>query len=185
MALDPLFERHGLKIVDLDELTTHGGSIRIYVRHLSSSARSSNALERARMAESDAGFADLSTYTAFQGRVQRLKRDILRFLFDIKDTGRSLAGYGAPAKGNTLLNYCGLGTDCIDFVVDRNPAKQGTYLPGSRIPVLSPDALLQRHPDVVVIMPWNLTAEISSQLRSLHGWRAELVMLVPSPRIAT
>jgi SAM-dependent methyltransferase len=181
-----VFACHGLKLFDVEELPTHGGSLRIYGAHEDDDTkpttdRATELLER----EGAAGFDELQTYTSFGERVQGDKRDILHFLIELKRGGERIAGYGAPAKGNTLLNYCGIGTDFLDYTCDLNPHKQGHLLPGSHIPIRSPDALRHDRPDVVLILPWNLKDEIVEQLAFVREWggrfavRAPELMLLP------
>jgi SAM-dependent methyltransferase len=179
-AVDRIFSHHGLAIFDVEELPTHGGSLRIYTRHEEQPApgRSPRVAELLAR-ERSAGLADISGYAGFEPRVQEVKRDLLAFLIDAKRGGKRIAGYGAAAKGNTLLNYCGIRQDFIDFVVDRNPTKQGRLLPGTRIPVLSPDAIAEARPDYVLILPWNIRAEIVEKLSYIRGWGGKFVVPIP------
>jgi len=175
-----VFEAHGLALFDVEELPTHGGSLRIFGAHAEDAARQQT--DRARDLldrEHAAGFDDLATYTGYGERVQADKRDILAFLIDLKRQGRRLAGYGAPAKGNTLLNFCGIGTDFLDYTCDLNPHKQDHLLPGSHIPIRAPDALREDKPDVVLILPWNLKDEIVEQLSFIREWGGRFVTFVP------
>ena len=178
LALEPALAVHGLSVVDVERLTTHGGSLRV---HLSASGSATEAVERVRGEERAAGLDRIETYAAFGQQVAARKRSILRFLFDLHDRALTVAGYGAPAKGNTLLNYCGIRTDLVSFTVDANPAKQGTLLPGSHIPVLPPDALRERRPDRVVLLPWNLRDELVESLADVRGWGGRFVVLQPEP----
>lgn len=181
-AVAQIFEHHGLPIFDVDELDTHGGSLRIYAQHSESGGREKSVnVERLLSAEEEAGVQALDTYRAFRTRVHATKRNLLRFLIEQKDTGKRIVGYGAPGKGNTLLNYCGIGTDFLEFTVDRNPAKQGTYTPGTRIPILAPQEIDRTKPDYVLILPWNLREEIESQMRHVRDWGGRFV--VPIPRV--
>jgi C-methyltransferase C-terminal domain/Putative zinc binding domain/Methyltransferase domain len=174
------FVAHGLRLFDVEELPTHGGSLRIYGCHDEDSSKPETERAAAlRERERAAGYERLSTYTGFGARVEADKRQILSFLIDLKNSGRRIAGYGAPAKGNTLLNYCGLGRDFLDYTVDLNPHKQGCSLPGSRIPILSPDALREDRPDVVLILPWNLREEIASEHSYIHEWGGRFAACAP------
>lgn len=180
LALEPLFARHGLCVVDVERLSTHGGSLRLYIAHRGG-ATPSGSVEVLRREETAAGLNRAETYEAFGDRVRKLKRSLLRLLIGLVEEGRSIAGYGAPAKGNTLLNYCGIGRDFISFTVDRNVHKQGLLLPGTRIPVLAPDEIARRRPDYVVILPWNLREEIVAQLTAIPKWAGRFIIPVPEP----
>lgn len=178
-----VFERHGLRVYDVEELATHGGSLRIYACHgddesREQSERATELVERERRA----GLLELTTYTSFGARVVEDKRQILQFLIDLKRAGKRIAGYGAPAKGNTLLNYCGVSTDFIDYTCDLNPHKQNLLLPGSHIPIRAPEALQLDHPDVVLILPWNLRDEITEQLKFVRSWGGEFAARCPELR---
>ena len=178
-----VFAKHGLRVFDVEELPTHGGSLRIYVAHAEDQAKpeSERATELARR-ERAAGYEDVDTYRAYARRVQEEKREILSFLIELKRQGLSIAGYGAPAKGNTMLNFCGIGTDFIDYTVDLNPEKQGHLLPGSHIPIRAPEALRETQPEVVLILPWNLREEIMEQLSFIRDWGGRFA--VRAPRLA-
>ena len=178
-----VFEAHGLRLFDVEELPTHGGSLRVFGCHAddpgkpaTTSAADLVGRERA------AGFDDITTYAAYARSVQEEKRAILSFLIDIKRRGASIAGYGAPAKGNTLLNFCGLGTDFIDYTVDLNPNKQGHLLPGTHIPVRATAALRETQPDVVLILPWNLREEIMEQHAYIRDWGGRFAARAPEMR---
>jgi SAM-dependent methyltransferase len=174
-------ERHGLAIFDVEEVPTHGGSLRIYAGHAprSPGERVLELQERERAAELE----DLATYTVFADRVRREKREIVRFFIEQKEAGVSIAGYGAPAKGNTLLNYCGIGRDFIDYTVDLNPHKQGRFLPGTRIPILDPDEIRRTQPDLVFILPWNIRDEVMEQLAFVRDWGGRFAARSPGIRI--
>jgi SAM-dependent methyltransferase len=174
-------ERHGLAIFDVEEVPTHGGSLRIYAGHATRSPgeRVLELQERERAAELE----DLATYTVFADRVRREKREIVRFFIEQKEAGVSIAGYGAPAKGNTLLNYCGIGRDFIDYTVDLNPHKQGRFLPGTRIPILDPDEIRRTQPDLVFILPWNIRDEVMEQLAFVRDWGGRFAARSPGIRI--
>jgi SAM-dependent methyltransferase len=180
LTVSRVFEAHGLRLFDVEELSTHGGSLRIYGCHVDDASKpDSSAAVELRERERGAGYEQLDTYLDYGRRVERDKRQILRFLIDLKEQGQSIAGYGAPAKGNTLLNYCGIGCDFIDFTCDLNPHKQGHFLPGSHVPILSPDAIRERRPDVVLILPWNLKEEIVQQLAYVREWGGRFAARTP------
>jgi SAM-dependent methyltransferase len=179
-----VFAAHGLTLFDVEELPTHGGSLRIYARHDEDAAkpvgeRVADLLKR----EEAAGLGRLETYRSFGERVQRVKWGLLRFLIAAKEEGKSIAAYGAPAKGNTLLNYCGVRTDFLDYTVDRSPHKQGRYLPGVRIPIHGPDRLRETRPDYVLILPWNLKDEIIEQMADVRSWGGRFVVAIPEVRV--
>ena len=180
LAVRRIFARHGLDIVDVDELPTHGGSLRIYARHVGESPRSPRVevLERR---EREFGLDRLETYARFVGQVRQTKRALLDFLLRAKEEGKSIVGYGAPAKGNTLLNYCGVRTDFLDYTVDRSPHKQGLFLPGTRIPIHAPEKIAETRPDYVLILPWNIREEIIEQMAHIRSWGGRFV--VPIPRL--
>jgi hypothetical protein len=175
-----LLERHGLEVFDVEILPTHGGSLRVYGRHAGDTKNATTpAVERLRQQEVEAGLEDLNTYTSFGEQVRETKRKILEFLITARREGKKVAGYGAPGKGNTLLNYCGIRTDFIDFTVDRNPYKQGKFLPGTHIPILSPEAIRESQPEIVVILPWNLKEEIGQQLSYVREWGGKFAVFIP------
>ena len=182
LALEPLFARHGLQVIDVERLSTHGGSLRLYVTHAGQTA-AADPVERLRQEEISAGLDRLATYEAFGHRVRQLKRSLLQLLIGLLESGKSVAAYGAPAKGNTLLNYCGIGRDFIGYTVDRNVHKQGLLLPGTRIPVLAPEEIDKRRPDYVLILPWNLQEEIVTQINRFPGWAGRFIIPVPQPVI--
>jgi len=177
--IDRLFAAHGLSIWDVEELPTHGGSLRILGRHAADPRGTTPAVEAVRSAERRAGLHDIATYGGFAPRVLAVKRDILRFLLDAQLEGKTVAAYGAAAKGNTLLNYCGIRGDLVEFVADLNPHKQGRLLPGSRIPVMPPERIIERQPDYVLVLPWNLREEIAVQLASIRDWGGRFVTAIP------
>lgn len=180
LTLEKVFAAHGMTIFDLDELPTHGGSLRIYVKQADNeSLRVCSAVTDMRALESVRGLDDVATYLAFAEQVKETKRAFLEYLITAKREGRQVVGYGAPGKGNTMLNYCGVKTDFIDYVVDRNPYKHGRFLPGSHIPVCPPEKLAETRPDDIVILPWNLRDEIAQQLDYTREWGARLVVAVP------
>ena len=175
-----VFEHHGLAIFDVEELPTHGGSLRIYARQANDQTKPvSERVEQLLARERDAGFASVDTYLAFAERLPATKRELLRFLIDAKERGTSVVAYGAPAKGTTLLNYCGIGTDFLDYTVDKSPHKQGRYLPGVRLPIHAPDELARTRPDYVFILPWNLRDEIIEELPFIRDWGGRFVVRTP------
>ncbi|WP_166824795.1 class I SAM-dependent methyltransferase [Thalassoroseus pseudoceratinae] len=175
-----IFAHHGLALYDVEELPSHGGSIRIYARHTEDSTKPiSPAVERMLQYEDERGFTDLKTYTSYSQRVEKTKHDLLDLLIRLKREGKQIAGYGAPGKGNTLLNYCGIREDFLDYVVDRNPYKHGRFLPGSHIPIFDIDRIEQTRPDYIFILPWNLRAEITSQLDYTREWGAKFIVAIP------
>lgn len=175
----------GMEVVDVDELSTHGGSLRIYCRHRSEGQPIAPSVAELLDREAAAGLHTLEGHAGFDKAVQTVKRDVLRFLLDAQESGRSVVGYGAPGKGNTLLNYCGIRPDLLSFTVDRNPHKHGKFLPGSRIPVLPPDEIARTRPDFVLVLPWNLRQEISEQLSYVTEWGGRLVFAVPELEVVT
>jgi nucleoside-diphosphate-sugar epimerase len=175
LVVEKIFAAHGLRVFDVEEVGTHGGSLRVFACHEQAAAARPRSLEveRVRREELELGYGRLETYSGFGVRVEATKRSILEFLIKAKRAGKRIAAYGAPGKGNTLLNYCGIRTDMIDYAVDRNPYKHGKVLPGSHIPVFAPDRLAETRPDYIVIMPWNLKAEIVAQLAAVFRmWRS-------------
>jgi len=179
-----VFAKNGLTIFDVEELPTHGGSLRIYACHSEDQSKPGGKnVTDLMIKEKEAGLAELSRYLSFSETVRETKRNILEFMIGEKRGGRSIVGYGAPAKGNTLLNFCGIGTDFIDYTVDRNPHKQGLFLPGSRIPIFPPEKIQETRPDDILILPWNLKEEIMDQLRCLREWRGRFVVLIPEIKV--
>ncbi len=180
LTVSRVFEAHGLRLFDVEELPTHGGSLRIYGCHDDDAAKSESAAARElRERERAGGYESLDTYLEYGRRVEADKRQILGFLIDLKAQGLSIAAYGAPAKGNTLLNYCGIRGDFIDFTCDLNPHKQGHFLPGSHIPIRAPEAIREEKPDVVLILPWNLKDEIMEQLAFIREWGGRFAVRTP------
>lgn len=178
-AVEKCFAANGLKVFDVEELPTHGGSLRVWAQKTVGTRPETDRLNAVRAKEADAGIATLSCYEGFETKVQAIRDSLLAFLKKAKLDGKTFAGYGAAAKGNTLLNYCGVGTDLIDFVVDANPHKQNTLLPGSRIPVHAPDMLKERKPDYVLILPWNLQNEIMESVGYIRDWGGQFLVAVP------
>ena len=182
LALEPLFARHGLEIVEVAELATHGGSLRVFVaprgaRAVDPSVAAILATERA------AGLERLATYAAFGAGVARIKDDFVAFLQSAKREGRRVAGYGAAAKATTLLNYAGVRADLLPYVADKSPHKQGNYVPGVRVPIVAPDRIRTDRPDFVVIFPWNVEDEIRSELADVHTWGGRFVLAIPTLRV--
>ena len=173
----------GLRIFDVEKLETHGGSLRIYACHQGSSHPTSARVRRLLKEELTFGLARLSTYRNFGKKVQRAKQELLGFLNNVKNRDKTIVAYGAAAKGNTLLNYCGIGPNYLDYVVDRNPHKQGTYLPGSHLPVLKPEVIKKTKPDYLLILPWNIKKEILRQMAYIRRWGGQFVLALPKARV--
>jgi SAM-dependent methyltransferase len=180
LSVEQVFARHGLTVFDVEELHTHGGSLRIYARHAdNASPPLSERILELRRREHEDGLGTRDGYHAFGERVHATKRKLLKFLIDAKNRGKSVAGYGAPGKGNTLLNYCGIRTDFLDYTVDANPYKQGKFTPGTRIPIYAPQKLRDTRPDYVLILPWNLKDEIMRQAAYIREWGGRFVVPIP------
>lgn len=178
-AVERILAAHGLRVFDVKELPTHGGSLRVYACHAASARRSEDSVADLRRSEQTAGLTRLETYEHFAARVEHCRKTLTAFVQDAKKSGKSIVGYGAAAKGNTLLNYCGLDATEIDYVVDRNPHKQGKFLPGSHIPIRDPRCIAETQPDYLMILPWNLKREIMSQISGLRDWGGKFVIPVP------
>lgn len=175
-----VFAQHGITLFDVEELPTHGGSLRIYGRHAEDAAKPVGPRVAELLAREQAfGISRMETYASFQERVKETKRKLLSFLIEAKNAGKRIVGYGAPGKGNTLLNYCGTRTDFLDYTVDRSPHKQGRFLPGTRIPILHPDQIALTRPDYVLILPWNLKDEIVKQMAHVREWGGKFVVPIP------
>jgi len=174
-----VFAAHGLTVVDLDEISTHGGSLRLYLQHSASGHAPAAAVEAFRRREDRAGLGSFETYRAFGGRIEENKRALLDFLISARRDGKSIAGYGAPGKANTLLNYCGIRADLLDYTVDRNPYKHGRFTPGTHIPIYPPERLAETRPDFIWILPWNLQEEVAEQLAYAREWGARFFVAVP------
>jgi hypothetical protein len=173
-----------LSIFDVDELPTHGGSLRIYARHTDDASKLiDKKITDLKNREESLGFTHLEHYFSFSEKLKETKRKILTFLIEAKRNGKSIAGYGAPAKGNTLLNYCGIRTDFIDYTVDLSPHKQGHYLPGTHIPIYNPDKIRDTRPDYLVILPWNLKSEIMGQMAYIREWGGKFVVFIPGVEV--
>jgi SAM-dependent methyltransferase len=184
MTVQKMFAHHGLTLFDVEELPTHGGSLRIFARHTNDISHPvTERVEAMRQKELDFGMSRMETYERFGEQVKMTKRKLLRLLCDLKDSGKSIVGYGSPAKGNTLLNYCGIRTDFIDYVVDRNPKKQGLFTPGAHLPILAPEKIFETKPDYVLILPWNIKDEIMEQMRGIRDWGGKFIVPIPEPRV--
>ena len=179
-TVEKMFLAHGLTIFDVDEISTHGGSLRIYARHQEDASKPvEESVFQLREREEKAGLTCLGSYFSFTEKVKETKRKLLEFLIQAKRQGSSIVGYGAPGKGNTLLNYCGIRTDFLDYVVDRSPHKQGKCLPGTHIPIHHPDRIKETKPDYVLILPWNIKAEIMEQNSYIGEWGGRFVVPIP------
>jgi 2-polyprenyl-3-methyl-5-hydroxy-6-metoxy-1,4-benzoquinol methylase len=175
---------HGLTVFDVEELSTHGGSLRIFARHTEDTSKPVGERVRELLArEVSAGFNGLEYYASFGAQVIETKRKLLAFLIRAKREGKSIAGYGAPGKGNTLLNYCGIRSDFLDYTVDRSPYKQGRFLPGTHIPIFHPDKIKETKPDYVLILPWNLKTEIMEQVGYVREWGGRFVVPIPETKV--
>jgi len=180
LAVEKIFAVHGLVIFDVDEIPTHGGSLRIYARHDSDDSKPvTPRVQDLRQREEQAGLREITTYTAFGERVKQTKWKLLEFLIEARRAGKTIVGYGAPAKGNTLLNYCGIRNDFLEYTVDLSPHKQGRYLPGTHLPILAPEAIDETRPDYLLILPWNLKEEIMEQMSHIRSWGGQFVVPIP------
>lgn len=183
LSVETLLARQGLRAFDVERLPTHGGSLRLYVCRADAPFETQPALPSLRMAEKAAGLDSPARYRSFAEAIKKTRNSLLRFLIDAQGEGKRVVGYGAPAKGNTLLNYCGVDRGFIDFTVDVSPHKQGTWLPGTGIPVLAPEAIDAARPDYLLILPWNLANEIMEQTARVRGWGCRFVVPIPETRI--
>lgn len=183
-TVEQVFASNGLRLFDVQELPTHGGSLRVFAVHEGNTSQAQNdAVREMRQREKKAGFLTLATYLGFNERMAKTKRKILKFLIEAKEDGNCVVGYGAPAKGNTLLNYCGIRTDFLAYTVDRNPVKQGRFLPGVHIPIFAPDVISKTKPDFVFILPWNIKDEIMHQLAYIREWGGRFVVPIPEVKV--
>jgi SAM-dependent methyltransferase len=183
-AAEKIFAFHGLKIFDVEELETHGGSLRIYACHSDDNTEAvGKCVNELREKELAGGFTDMDCYLSFGEKVKETKRKLLEFLIKVKREGKSIAGYGAPGKGNTLLNYCGIRTDFLDYTVDRNPYKHRKFTPGTHIPIFSPDKIRETHPDYLFILPWNFKDEIMRQMSYIRDWGGQFIVPIPEVKI--
>jgi hypothetical protein len=183
-AVKHVLSAHNLTVFDMEQLPTHGGSLRLYAGNNDEYGRQvCDRVRRLEEMEEAAACSDLKTYLSFGERVRETKRKLLAFLIAAKTAGKSVVGYGAPAKGNTLLNYCGIRTDFLDYTVDRSPHKQGHLLPGTHIPIYHPDKVKETRPDYILILPWNLAEEITTQMSYIRDWGGRFVIPIPEPRV--
>jgi SAM-dependent methyltransferase len=183
-AAEKIFAAHGLALFDVEELPTHGGSLRIFGRHKDDDSKPLSArVADLRSREQAAGLSRLEGYRCFTERVKQTKRRLLECLIRAKQEGKSIVGYGAPGKGNTLLNYCGIGTDFIDYTVDRNPYKHGLFTPGTHIPIYSPEKIRETRPDYLLILPWNLRNEIVQQMAFIREWGGRFIVPIPEATV--
>lgn len=184
ITIEKIFKKQGLTLFDVEELPTHGGSLRIYACHSEDTSKSvGQKVADLKRREDATGLTHLEYYLSFSEKVKETKRRILSFLIEAKKEGKSIAGYGAPAKGNTLLNYCGVRSDFIDYTVDRSPHKQGLYLPGTHIPIYHPDKIIDTKPDYLIILPWNLKDEIMEQMAHIREWGGKFVVFIPKVKV--
>jgi len=184
VTVDKIFAAHGLTLFDVEELHTHGGSLRIYARHAEDSSKPVSAhITELRAREESMGYSRIETYAHFAEQVKETKRKLLEFLIEAKRSGKKIAGYGAPGKGNTLLNYCAIRTDFLDYTVDRNPHKHGRFLPGTHVPIYPPDRIRETRPDYVLILPWNLKDEIIKQNGFIREWGGMFVVPIPEVKV--
>jgi SAM-dependent methyltransferase len=183
VTIDRLTRKHGLRVFDVEQLPTHGGSLRVYLCRADSSHATSPNVDALLAHEREVGLEDITSYTRFSTRVYHTKRELLSFLIECKEKGAKLCGYGAPGKGNTLLNYCGIGTDFLDFTVDRNPYKHGRFTPGMHIPIYPVSAIGEARPDYLLVLPWNLKREIVEQMRYVGDWGCKIVVPIPAVEV--
>jgi SAM-dependent methyltransferase len=183
VTIDRLARRHGLNVFDVESLATHGGSLRVYLSHAGAVHATSPRVDALLSHEREIGFEDIRSYARFAAKVHRTKRQLLSFLIECKEKGAKVCGYGAPGKGNTLLNYCGIGTDFLDFTVDRNPYKHGRYTPGMHIPIYPISAIDEAKPDYLMILPWNLKHEIAMQMRHVGDWGCKIIVPIPNVEV--
>ena len=184
LTVEKVFAEFGLTLFDVEELPTHGGSLRIYARHEADTSRPvDERVGNLREQELAAGFADTGIYTRFAEQVRETKRKLLSFLIETKRMGKTIVGYGAPAKGNTLLNYCGIRNDFFDYTVDLSPHKQGLFLPGTHLPIYSPDRIKETKPDYIMILPWNLKDEVMKQMAHVREWGGQFVVPIPELKV--
>ena len=184
LAVEQVFARHGMKLFDVEEIPTHGGSLRIYACHDQDASKPTGTRAwELKSREEVSGFGRLNHYLSFGPQVEATKRKLLSFLISARQEGKRVIGYGAPAKGNTLLNYCGVRTDLIDYTVDRSPHKQGHFLPGVHIPIYAPEQIRQTHPDYLLILPWNLREEVMQQMSGIREWGGKFVVPIPEVKV--
>ncbi|MEO0773788.1 MAG: class I SAM-dependent methyltransferase [Pseudomonadota bacterium] len=183
MAVESILKAAGMRAFDTEDLTTHGGSLRVFACRADASHEETENLQRTRKSEADFGLDEDAVYADFANKVRQTKHALLTLLMNLKGQGKTIVGYGAPAKGNTLLNFCGVGRDILDFTVDRSPHKQGRFLPGTRLPILAPEAIFEARPDYVLILPWNLKDEIQDQMAGIRDWGGKFIVPIPEATI--
>ncbi|MEA3155146.1 MAG: hypothetical protein QOK44_2735 [Betaproteobacteria bacterium] len=183
LTVERIFAHHGLRIFDVERLPTHGGSLRIFAAHAEAERRVEERVASLKTEEQKAGLANLRTYYDFAEQVKRTKRKLLDFLIEAKDAGKRIVAYGAPAKGNTLLNYCGVREDFLEYTVDLSPHKQGRFLPGTHVPIFHPDKVRETRPDYLLVLPWNLRDEIVGQMAHIREWGGQFVVPIPEVRV--
>jgi SAM-dependent methyltransferase len=183
-TVNNVFKAHGLKLFDVEQIPTHGGSLRIFGCHAEQEQYKVTGRVNELLADEKAyGFDNLETYRRFNKQVRKTKHDILKFMIEASEQGHSIAGYGAPAKGNTLLNFCGIRSDMLPYTVDRSPHKQDHYLPGTRIPIFAPEKIFEDKPDYVLILPWNIKEEIMTQMQKIRRWGGRFVTFIPTVQV--
>ena len=183
LSMEKVMAAHGLKVFDVEEISTHGGSLRVYACHQEATREICAGVAEIKEKEIAAGLTRMETYLAFGEKVKATKRQLLSFLIEAKTQGKSIVGYGAPAKAITLLNYCGVRTDFIDYIVDRSPHKQGSFVPGTRLPILAPEKIAETKPDYLLILPWNLKEEIMTQMEMIRDWGGKFVVPIPEVQV--
>ena len=184
LTAEKIFAAHGMTLFDVEELPTHGGSLRIYAQHTENKSRPVSArAHELRAREERAGLTRLESYSRFEEQVKETKRKLLEFLIEARRAGKKVVGYGAPGKGNTLLNYCAIRTDFLDYTVDRNPYKHGRFTPGTRIPIFPVDKIRETKPDYLLILPWNLKDEIMSGMAYIREWKGQFVVPIPEVKV--
>jgi 2-polyprenyl-3-methyl-5-hydroxy-6-metoxy-1,4-benzoquinol methylase len=179
ISVEKVFVKHGLELFDVEQILTHGGSLRVYLQHAGGKQVIGTRVSDLKEEETSFGLHQMNTYQSFFKRTQELKKNVVEFLTELKKTGKKVVGYGAPAKGNTLLNYCGITTDLLPFTVDLSPHKQGHFLPGSKIPIYAPEKIYEHKPDYLLILPWNLKTEIQKQMSAIRGWGGKFILPIP------
>jgi hypothetical protein len=186
LASEKIFDAHDLTLFDVEEMPTHGGSLRVFGRHADDTSKPiTSRVAELRAKEEAAGLVQLDSYHSFSERVMKTKRELLQCLIRAKEGGKSIVGYGAPGKGNTLLNYCGIGKDFLDYTVDRNPYKQGRFTPGTHIPIYPPEKIRETRPDYLLILPWNLRNEIMQQMAFIREWGGKFIVPIPEANICS
>jgi SAM-dependent methyltransferase len=179
-SIEKVFQKHQLELFDVEQISSHGGSLRVYLQHVGDKQKINNRVFELRIQETAFGLNKMKTYEFFSDKIKKLKQELLTFLEEVKKAGKKIAGYGAPAKGNTLLNYCGITSKQIPFTVDLSPHKQGHFLPGSHIPIYSPEKIQEFKPDYLLVLPWNLKTEIQKQMSYIRDWGGKFVFPIPN-----